>query len=362
LASERPNNDMYALALAHVGAKQAPAEEGTMKTILVPLDGSALAEQVLPYARALAQLLNSEIHLLRVLPDVEPDTGFAEAMIRAYGVAELPEALRQRTQRARDERWRHAESYLATRALDLWEAGLHVTTEVLVGPPSNMIVEEAASQGAALIVMSTHGYSGIKRLTLGSVTEQVMHTTTTPIFVVHGALPMWAAGPAIRRILVPLDGSDQARQALPLAIELARAAPAELILLEAIAPTIEAMVSFRPLSRPIPRYGEILEQLHYQALRDLEMLAAPLRDEGLRVQTVIMNGPAAEVIVDEAALREADLIVMATHGYSGLKRLALGSVADQVLHTAIMPLVLVRAHAVEEEAEKETPASLLVHR
>jgi len=333
-----------------------------MKTILVPLDGSALAEQVLPYAGALAPLLNSEIRLMRVLPNIEPDNVFTEVMVGVYGVAEPPEAFRRRTQRAWDERRQHAEGYLAARALDLQEAGLQVTTEVLIGPPSEVIVEEAASQGAALIVMATHGYSGLKRLALGSVTERVVQTTTTPVFVVRGALSTRAAGPALRRILVPLDGSDQARQALPLAIELATAAQAELILLEAIAPTIEAMVTFRPLGRPLPPYSEVLAQLRRQAIRDLERQAAPLRDEGLRVKTVVMHGHAAEVIDDEAALREADLIVMATHGYSGLKRLALGSVADKVLHTAIMPLVLVRAHGVENDSENEVLESLLVHR
>jgi nucleotide-binding universal stress UspA family protein len=333
-----------------------------MKAILVPLDGSALAEQVLPYARALAPLLKSELRLMRVLPDVEPDNVFAEAMFGVYGVTEPPEAFRQRKQRAWDERRHSAEGYLATRAFDLQAAGLNVATEVLVGPPGEVIVEEATSQETALIVMATHGYSGLKRWRLGSVTEQVMHTTTKPVFVVRGDLPMPAARPTIKRILVPLDGSDQAGQALPLAIELATATHAELILLEAIAPSIETMATFRPLGRPIPRYGEILELLRSQATHDLETLATQLRDDGLRVKTVVMHGSPAEVIVDEAALREADLIVMATHGYSGLKRLALGSVAERVLHTATMPLVLVRAHAAEHESEKEASSSLLVHR
>ena len=333
-----------------------------MNTLLIPLDGSALAEQVLPYARALAPLLKSKIHLIRILTDVEPDAVFPETLFGVYGVAEPPEAFRQRTQRAWDERRHAAEGYLESRALDLREAGLHVTTEVLVGPPGQVIVEEAASQGAALIVMATHGYSGLKRWRLGSVTEQVMHTTTTPVFAVRGALPPVSAAPALRRVLVPLDGSDLARQALPLAIELATAAQAELILLEAVAPTIEAMASFRPLGRPLPQYGERLDLLRRQATRDLEALAAQLRDDGLRVQTVVMNGPAAEVIVDEAALREANLIVMATHGYSGLKRWALGSVAERVLHTATMPLVLVRAQAAQDDREKAVSSPLLVQR
>jgi nucleotide-binding universal stress UspA family protein len=330
-----------------------------MKTILIPLDGSMLAERVLPYARTLASQMKSDLRLVRAVPDREHDSLFAETMIGTYGIVEPPEALRQRTQRAWDEQWHVAEGYLASRAARLQETGLPVTTDVLVGSPSEAIVEEISSQRVGLIVMATHGYSGLKRWAFGSVTEQVMRTTTTPMFIVSGTLPAPVAKPTIRRILVPLDGSDQARQALPLAIELATATHAELILLEAVASTIETMTNFRPLGRAISHHGEMLDLLHYQAICDLELQARPLRDDGLRVKTAVMNGPAAEVIVDEAALREVDLIVMATHGYSGLKRWALGSVAERVLYTATMPVALVRAPAVESGGEKEATSSRL---
>jgi nucleotide-binding universal stress UspA family protein len=322
-----------------------------MKTILVPLDGSALAEQVLPYARELAALLGAQVRLVRALTDVEPENVYAETMIGVYGVAESPEAYREHRQRARAELRQHTEGYLTTRAYDLEEAGLDVATEVLVGPTGEVIVEDARSQGAALIMMATHGYGGLKRWTLGSVTDKVVHTATTPVFVVRGADSRPAAGPTIKRILVPLDGSAFAEQALPLATELATCANAQLILLEAIAPTIETLAGFRPIGRPIARYGESMELLHWHAQQNLGALAEQLRTRGLRVKTSIVNGHAAEVIVDEATRRGVDLIVMATHGYSGLKRLALGSVAHKVLHTATMPLVLVRAQAIGDPAE-----------
>ena len=87
----------------------------------------------------------------------------------------------------------------------------------------------------------------------------------------------------------------------------------------------------------------MLNALHEQASRQLNAVAAELRNDGLTVTPVVDNGHAAEVIVDEATRRNASLIVMATHGRGGLRRWAMGSVADKVLHAATMPLVLVRA-------------------
>ena len=322
-----------------------------MNTILVPLDGSALAEHVLPHVRALAPVLGARVCLLKVVAAADYDNMLTETLMGAYGIIESPEALRERKRNAWEIMRQHAEGYLATQAVYLREAGLDVETEVNVGSPAKIIVDVAREQHATLIAMATHGYGGIKRWTLGSVTDQVVHTATTPVFVVQGAEPAPQATPAIKRVLVPLDGSAFARQALPLAADLAAGANAELILLEAIAPAVETIAGFRPLGRPIPQYAEMIELLHWHAQQDLGALAEQLGQSGLDAHTSIVNGHAAEVIVDEAARSGVDLIVMATHGYSGLKRWALGSVAHKVLHTATMPLVLVRAQPVEEDEE-----------
>jgi nucleotide-binding universal stress UspA family protein len=322
-----------------------------MNTILVPLDGSALAERVLPHVRALASMLGARVCLLKVVAFGDYDNILTETLMGAYGFVESPEALHKRNRNAWEVIRQHAEGYLATQAVYLREAGLVVETEVNAGSPARIIVEVAREQHATLIAMATHGYGGIKRWTLGSVTDQVVHTATTPVFVVQGAEPERQAAPAFKRILVPLDGSALARQALPFAAELAGSADVELILLEAIAPTVETVAGFRPLGRSSPQYAEMIELLHWHAQQDLGALTEQLGQSGLDVKASIVNGHAAEVIVDEAARSGVDLIVMATHGYSGLKRWALGSVAHKVLHTTTMPLVLVRAQAVEDEVE-----------
>jgi nucleotide-binding universal stress UspA family protein len=328
-----------------------------MKTILVPLDGSALAERVLPYVRRLAPLLGANVCLLQSLWDVDQDTMLAEGLLGAYGFVEAPEALRERKQRAWETMRQHAEGYLGTQALYLREAGVEVEIEVNFGPPAEIIVEVAQERHATLIAMATHGYGGVKRWTLGSVTDQVAHMATTPVFVVHGAAPAPQADPRFERILVPLDGSAFANQVLPLARELAARTNAELVLLEAIAPSFETQIGARPFGRPIPRYDVMLEMLRRQATQDLKALANQFHANGLRASTVVKNGPAAEAIVDEAVHCEADLIVMATHGYSGMKRWALGSVAHKVLHGITTPILLVRPQAIESQLGANTGTS-----
>jgi len=315
-----------------------------MNTILVPLDGSALAEQILPYVRGLAPSLSARVCLLRVLADEENDNLVADGIMWAYGIGDPPEAHRERTQRLWDALRERAAGYLATVAMQLQDAGLDIETMVRIGPPDENIVEAARSQHATLIAMVTHGYGALRRWTLGSVTDKVVHSATTPVFIVRGVAPA-SHDLALKRILVPLDGSELAKQALPLAAELATCANAELILLEAVAPTIEAYPGFRPVGRPQSQLADVLIAQRHQATKELDTLAGELRRQHLSVKVAVVNGHAAEVIIDEAARRGADLIVMATHGYSGLRRWAMGSVADKVLHATTTPLVLVRARA-----------------
>jgi nucleotide-binding universal stress UspA family protein len=328
-----------------------------MNTIVVPLDGSALAERVLPYVRGLAPLLGAKVCLLHSLSEADYDIMLTEGLLGAYGFVEAPEVLRERRLRSWDTMREHAEGYLATKALELREAGLEVETEVNVGSPAKIIVEVARERHATLIAMATHGYGGVKRWTLGSVTEQVTHTATTPVFVVHGAAPEPPADPTFERILVPLDGSAFANQVLPLVRKLAARGNSELVLLEAIAPSIETQISARSFGRSIPRYGVGLEMLRRQATQDLGALANQLRANGLRASISVKNGPAADAIVDEAEQCEIDMIVMATHGYSGMKRWALGSVAHKVLHGITTPILLVRPQAIENWLGSSTETS-----
>jgi nucleotide-binding universal stress UspA family protein len=317
--------------------------EAPMTTILVPLDGSALAEQALPYARTLALLLGARVRLLTVILDDQRESQMVESIVASYGIID-PLA----TQR---ERWslttltQHAESYLDSHAALLRCHGIDVEIDVRCGPAADVIVEAATDQHITMIAMATHGYSGLRRWALGSVTDRVVHATAVPVFVVRGTSTAPTEPIVFKRVMVPLDGSPLAAQALPLTADLAERARAEVLLMQTVEEIIQTYPLIVPIGRPDMIAGEMLHMLRARVGQQLDGQAALLRERGLLVATRVVTGHAAEAIIDEAERQSIDLIVMATHGYSGIKRWALGSVTDKVLHAAATPLLLVHANA-----------------
>jgi nucleotide-binding universal stress UspA family protein len=310
-----------------------------MKTILIPLDGSALSERVLPYARLLAHTIDARLHLLRVVSDSQPDSvPLDNPTIRAEAGLPPYEVDRDSTS-AWDALRQFAENDLAEQAAQLRANGLHVTYEVRVGAPAETIVEVAAECHARMIAMATHGYSGLARWALGSVADAVLHTTSVPVLLVRGNAPLPKRAPALKRIIVPLNGSELAKQALPPAIELADFAHAEVVVVQAIVPSIEDYLS---AASPV---AELRDSLRAQALHEYELHVG--HEHPAAVTAAVLVGHAAQAIAEEVDWRHADLIVMATHAYSGLRRLVRGSVADQLLHTTTIPLLLVRGHVEE---------------
>jgi len=318
-----------------------------MKTILVPLDGSAVAEQVLSYARLLAPILTARVHLLSVVTDEQRQHLIARYAATPPGEGERYEMEWDWQRRAQSQLCFAAEGYLIGQAQLLRTAGLHVTYEVTSGAPVECIIDAAANEPEALIAMATHGYSGLRRWTLGSVADKVVQNATTPVFLVRTAEPTPASRWSVKRILVPLDGSALAEKALPLATDLARRAQAELVVLQAVIPLAAEAPGLSPFARLLPpsvAFPDVLrEQAHERLATTINRFGA---HEALITPVVVFGSP-AEQIVDEAVQHHVDLIVMATHGYSGLRRLALGSVADKVLHSTTTPLLLVRAQGHE---------------
>jgi nucleotide-binding universal stress UspA family protein len=305
-----------------------------MHTLLVPLDGSALAEQVLPYVRLLAPLLHADVRLLGVVSDADIERLLAYELVRLQEGANEGVPIALRKQRARNQLSARARHYLNLQTEQLRAAGLKAQPAVRMGLPDDQIIYMAERTAATLIVMATHGYSGLKRWALGSVADKVVQATQTPVLLIHSAMPQ--PSPSLRRIMVPLDGSTLALQAIPLAIELAVEAHADLILFQAIAPVVEAY----PYP-PLPSGVQLT--LCDQAREELTKLAESLREHEITITPEVELGYPGEAIIDAATQRDVDLIVMATHGYSGLKRWALGSVAGKVLHASKTPLLLIHA-------------------
>lgn len=299
--------------------------------ILVPLDGSPLAEMIVPHARIWAQASGSRLTLLQVIrPPAVPDplTG-----------AVAPGAVPYATWKTRHEQ---ARQYLHSVAATLAATEQAVDIAVREGEPATQIVAYAAGEpGVAGIAMATHGWGSLEGLLLGSQAEQVLHNAPTPLLLVRpqreGAteLRLPPARP-YRTIVVPLDGTPQAERALAPAQALAAARGARLLLVTAISepaytePRIFARLSGSPPVEDIPPDPY------------LARMAAQYGTSGVPVATALVVGSPVEAIVHACADADADLLVMATHGPRGVDRLWHASVAAQVLQRAAYPIMLIR--------------------
>jgi nucleotide-binding universal stress UspA family protein len=298
--------------------------------ILVPLDGSSLAERALSCAVMLAQGLPAELVLLRAVwipPDVLARMG--EAAVELDLVAGQMEA--------------EAEDYLSVLVEQLARAELVVRHVVARGPAAETILEHARQEHISHIVMATHGYSGLKRWAHGSVAERVLQTATVPLLLVRvGEQDVekdWREPMSCRRILVPLDGSLLAEQILPVVTQVAETLDAELTLFQV---PIAHVSGWMTGEWYLPVQG-VLETAEEDAAAYLESVAGGLRERGLETSTATAIGSVANCIIDYAEVNRVDLIAMCTHGRTGLARWALGSVADRVLRAGSTPILLVRA-------------------
>jgi nucleotide-binding universal stress UspA family protein len=295
---------------------------------LVPLDGSATAECVLPWAGVLARALGLRLVLLQLVPEAWPG-----------GDARAVAALRP------------AQHYLTGVAASLpADVAVETRAQPVGADVAAGVIGMADTEGAALILLASHGRSGLRRWVLGSVAEAVVRTARQPVLVVH-AQPEGPPRdpPAVRRILLPLDGSVRAEAALPLAVQLAQAWHATLDLLEAV-PWSWALLSASP--EVVIPVG-IDEQMEQDAAAYLQRTQAGLPSGVAGEHHIIRHDPRL-AILDHLAETGADLVVMSTHGRSGLARFALGSVAETVLRGSTRPVLLVRA-ASASESETETP-------
>jgi nucleotide-binding universal stress UspA family protein len=205
------------------------------------------------------------------------------------------------------------------------------------------ITVTADEQGAGLIVMSTHGRSGFGRWLYGSVTDRVLRLTSTPILLVppHAGRPLPTDQPI--RVLVPLDGSELAEEAIHGAEQLAGATGAELSLLRVVEPPT------------YPPYGEGYAYIPFDP--DIELVEARrymqgevdrLQAAGKRVTARTIVGHPSVMVARVAQDEAADIVMMATHGRGGLARLVLGSVATATLQRADVPILLVRPSAMRQ--------------
>ena len=299
--------------------------------ILVPLDGSPLAEQVLPYVRQVATALKSPVELLRVMEPMP--AGLANPRRGVY-VDKTTGTMRH-----------HDQDYLDELASPLKEAGVDASCGIREGDAAVQIVKEAERKPGTLIAMSTHGRSGIARWVFGSVTDRVLHTTTSPLLVVRSheeenAFP----DTALKTVIVPLDGSDMAEQVLPHVAALAKAAALKVVLLRVI-PTIAYAYAYSDVSYSSRVNDDLLSSLEEEAASYLNEVRERLLKQGVAtVEERMLRGQPGGSIVDTALDTPDHLVAMTTHGRSGLGRWVMGSVADRVVRHSGGPVLVIRAN------------------
>jgi len=242
-----------------------------------------------------------------------------------------------------------AETYL--RGVAGWMAAQGVHAEGLVdqgGDVAAVIASRAASLEADLIILCTHGRGEVRVLLFGRVAEQVLARGTIPVLLMAPTAVRREETFTVRRLLVSLDGSEMAEAALPAAVVLARGFSAEILLIMVV-PTVATITDDRAAAaRLMPTAGAaLLDAEAAQAATYLEGVKTRLAREGIAVSAVVKRGEPVRVLLDRLARPDTDLIVMATHGRSGVSAVWAGSVASRIVAQAARPVLLIRIPRVE---------------
>jgi nucleotide-binding universal stress UspA family protein len=300
--------------------------------ILVPLDGSDVAECVLPYVESVATWKKpTEVTFLYVTQPLD-----------------VPLADKQFKTRIESEAKSGARSYLdkLMEKISIKENVKHV---VRVGKSAETIIDYAEEHKMKLIIMATHGRSGISRWTRGSVADKVLHNATIPVWLIkaNAAKKTFLEKGQKIKIMVTLDGSKLAEESLESVKELSRQYGVENVELTLF--RVSELFS-PPYIYPPEMPISIEEYLEYEKKRTseicnsyLENIKKELAGEGLNVKIAIEEGIPADVIIDHAKKQSIDLIVMSTHGRTGFSHWAFGSIAEKVLKGAPCPVFLVRS-------------------
>ena len=287
-----------------------------IESVMVPLDGSALAEAALPIGESIAKRSGSALHLVRVV-DLEA---------------------------AADEA-RNAQRELETIA-DRVDASTQV--HVRLGAAADQIVAVAGTLAHPLIVMTSHGRTGVGRWAFGSVADRVVHGGGAPVLLIRSGLAPVDPND-FARFLVPLDGSALAEIALPEALELSRLFNATVHFVRVVDTARIFMtvgIDQAPISADI--VNQLITDLDAQARNYLDSITSKARAEGFTAESEVPNGNPVGALLEYSDTKRIDLVIMATHGRGGFNRLVFGSVAERLLRLMPTPVLVVPVDAVAE--------------
>lgn len=315
--------------------------------ILVPLDGSPLAQSALPYALALASATDAAVTLLSVVPPAQPINDYYipyDAAEEAEGLARAGDALDALARSLRSHR-------------------LRITTAVTVGDAADQIIRYGQDNGVDAIVMASHGRGRAFHWAFGSVVRKVITGATVPTLVVHvkDATVHPETPASIHSILVPLDGSELAEAVIPLVADVARSCGAS-VTLARIVPFpggIYLGSPYTPLVAP-DTFNEAMDAARAGTHAYLSSIASRLKGAGIAVTTVALDGDPASRLLSLISEEKYDLVVMATHGRTGITRWALGSIAERLVEASYTPVLLVRSavHGTVEAPDFESVGAI----
>lgn len=294
----------------------------TCQRILVPLDGSALAERALPPAVTLAQAFSTttpcELHLLRVVPPI---------------MVALEPTLYTETIHLGEE---ESKSYLAAVALDFADSGVPIIPAAETGSVAETILHYAQEHEINLIVISSHGRSGLSRWVYGSVTDKVLRQSCCATLIIREQVEQIAG--KFKKILVCLDGSTLAEKVLDSALSIAQCSQAEIVLLRVVEPA--NLLFDMETGDKVQESVNALERGEAEAYLNNLMQKIPPTEGALSSRTLL--GAPADTIIDFAQEQQVDLIAMSSHGRSGVSRWIYGSVAEKVMRGAKCATLIMR--------------------
>ncbi len=326
--------------------------------LLVPLDGSHLAEEALPYAVRLAKRLNSQILLFSV--------------VKVGGFVQDNPAAESVSISATEEYLQEVSEILTDHKLEPHLEAHNVRTLVVCNEPMREVPLVAASEKAGLIIMTTHGRGGLSRLVLGSNAAAILQHSALPVLLLHPSgledpLPLVeAVGTPIANlsadtnasgeaIVVTLDGSPEAEAALEPATELARALNSTLHLLEVVTPVVPINYSGIAISYYKENSEEQVASLRKEANEYLNKMQARVLEKGLDCIKTVREGDPATEIVDYASKVPASILVMATHARGRVGDILLGSVAEKVMRQTHLPVMMVNTRLYAKVTDPLTP-------
>lgn len=297
--------------------------------VLVALDGSNLAECAVPYALAV-RTPGSVLVLINAVPDPEPVHGLLGNTVTTKD--DVTAIYRQTGQLILDA----ASEHLA--------AEIPVQKIVTVGDPAEEILRTIPEKAVGLVVIASHGRGALGRWTFGSVADRLARESPVPVLIVRpGESVQSQSAPPITRLVVPLDGSPLAAEALPVAMSLALhlKLPVSLIRALDVAPWLPPTPLGPGIAAPGEYYEQLSRELRTEAQTTLAAASARLTSAEVETTPRILDGPAYQTISD--AVGPTDIIVLTSHGRGGVRRWLLGSVAERLVRAGPAPVLLVPA-------------------